>query len=115
MRLTSEFWVSHLIRRTFNDGGYAAIARKGAVEAGSIFVRSRARNGLTDLYGPAPQTVYDNEKPQDRAFVLLLEKANDETIDAKLDRELKFDSDLWVVEVELGKTGLNEMIDIKTL
>ena len=102
MRLTSEFWVSQLIRRAFNGGGYAAIARKGASEAGSIFIIHRSRDGLIDLFGPAPQTEYDTDRPQDRVFTRILEKASDAEVEAKLASEARFDSDLWVAEVEPG-------------
>ena len=115
MRLTSEFWVSALVRRVFHEGGYAAIERKGAAEAGSIFVKSRSRDGLSDLYGPAPQTVYDTEKPQERAFILLLEKSDDQVLDAKLEREAKFDSDLWIVDLELNSPSINQLLEIRML
>ena len=45
MRLTTDFWVSALMRRVFAEGGFAAVAKRGASEAGAVFVvtRNRAR------------------------------------------------------------------------
>jgi hypothetical protein len=114
MRLTSEFWVSQLLRRAFKEGGFAAVMRKGAAEAGSIFIRVRRRSGTTDLYGPSPQTEYETDKPQDRLFSLILEASSDSEIDAKLEREARFDSDLWIVELELGDAPAASLFEITT-
>ncbi|MEP2580565.1 MAG: DUF1491 family protein, partial [Roseibium sp.] len=38
MRVTSEFFVSALVRRVFGEGGFAAVSRRGAPEAGAVFV-----------------------------------------------------------------------------
>jgi hypothetical protein len=79
MRLTSEFWVSQLMRRVFKDGGYAAVIKKGAAEAGAIFIKVQFR---------------------DRAFSLVLERVNASEIEEKLAREGRFDPDFWAVELE---------------
>jgi hypothetical protein len=112
MRLTSEFWVSQIMRRVFNDGGYAAVMKKGAGEAGAIFIRVQFRDGSASLYAPAPQTDYDSDKPQERSFSLVLDTASAATIDAKIEREMRFDSDLWVVELEPGSIQIEALISI---
>jgi hypothetical protein len=112
MRLTSEFWVSQLMRRVFKDGGYAAVMKKGAAEAGAIFIKLQFRDGTASLYAPAPQTDYDTGKPQERGFSLVMQRVGAEEIEAKLAREMRFDSDLWAVEVELGAVQIEEMISI---
>jgi hypothetical protein len=114
MRVTSEFWVSQVMRRVFSDGGFAAILNKGAPEAGSIFLKLRRRDGACDLYGPAPQTDYATDKPQERAFSLVLEAARDEEAEDKLARELRFDSDLWAVELEPASLAPGALFLIKT-
>ncbi|MET0943059.1 MAG: DUF1491 family protein, partial [Mesorhizobium sp.] len=43
MRVTSELWVSALTRRVFSGGGFAAILKRGAAEAGAVFILSRNR------------------------------------------------------------------------
>ena len=99
MRLTSEFTVSSLIRRVFADGGFAAVERKGAEQAGAIFIRQRHRLGLQSLYGPAPQSFLEEEIPE-RLFERRLKEVEGEAVDAVLTRELRFDGDLWVLEIE---------------
>ena len=69
MRLTSEIWVSALVRRVFAQGGFAAIERRGAMEAGAIFIKWRDRDGGLRLFAPAPQAGYGEERPQERMFV----------------------------------------------
>ncbi|KFB10666.1 DUF1491 family protein [Nitratireductor basaltis] len=101
MRVTADLWVSALTRRIFNDGGFAAVRRRGAREAGAIFIISRNRFGEVKLYQPAAQTSYDEAKPQERQFALMMEGEEDE-IEKKLERELRFDPDIWVVEIEHG-------------
>jgi hypothetical protein len=106
MRVTSDFFVSALIRRVFSSGGFAAIERKGASEAGAIFIRQRFRDGLETLYAPAPQAFFEDEgKPDDRRFEIRLARAEGAEIDAILVRETNFDSDLWVVELEQDEIG----------
>jgi hypothetical protein len=112
MRLTSEFWVSQLMRRVFNDGGYAAVIKKGAAEAGAIFIKVQFRDGSASLYSPSPQTDYDTGKPHERGFSLVMERVKAEEIEAKLAREMRYDSDLWAVDIELGAVQIEEVISI---
>lgn len=99
MRVTSEFWVSALMRRVFSAGGFAAVVRRGATEAGAVFIHQRDRMGRVELYAPAPQTSYDEARPDDRYFVRLTAGEQDEA-DRRIEKELRFDPDIWVVEVE---------------
>jgi len=100
MRLKSEILVSALIRRVFAAGGFAAVEHKGADAAGAIFVRQHFRDGLETLYGPAPQTSFEAEDSGDRLFERRLERVPPEAVAALIARERKFDSDLWLVEIE---------------
>ena len=106
MRVTSDLFVSALIRRVFAGGGFAAVERKGAAEAGAIFIRQRFRDGSETLYAPAPQAFFhDDGKPRDRQFEARLEKAEASAVDELIAREARFDSDLWVVELEQDEVG----------
>ena len=100
MRLTTAVWTSALVRRLFGDGDYAVIERRGAGEAGAVFVRVRHRNGTATLFAPAPQAIFDEKKPQDRVFERRLMSVANEDVDALLERETRFDPDLWIVELE---------------
>lgn len=114
MRLTSDFWVSALTRRLQNEGGFAAVVRRGATEAGAVFLILRTRMGELSLYGPAPQADYDEARPSERHFMPLIKSGSQSDIDGKLEREMRFDSDIWVVELEADEETLGRLIEIRT-
>ena len=114
MRVTTDLWVSVLVRRVFGAGGFAAVVKRGATEAGAVFVLSRGRLGEVALYGPAPQTSYDSAKPDDRFFTLLGTGDDSAMFDARLEKEKKFDPDIWVVEIEAGTVPVEELLSVKT-
>lgn len=104
MRLKTEIVVSALIRRVFGLGGFAAVEKKGAEEAGAIFIRQRFRDGLETLYAPAPQSFFGEDDDAGngigRKFEVRAERVEAETLRETLARELRFDPDLWLVELE---------------
>ena len=114
MRLTSDFWVSALMRRVFAEGGFAVVAMRGASEAGAVVVVTRTRMGLSSLFGPAPQSAYDSARPDDRQFSSLIVDAEADAIETRLARESRFDSDIWVVELEPGSTPVEDLLNITT-
>ena len=75
---------------------------------------ARGRLGEVALYGPAPQTSYDSAKPDDRFFSLLAAGDDPVVLDARLEREKKFDPDIWVVEIEAGSVPVKELLSVKT-
>ncbi len=112
MRLTTEFFVSALVRRVFGSGGFAAIVRRGASEAGAVFVLCRNRLGETILFGPAPQTSYDLARPDERLFLPLETGPDAGAIEKRLESEQRFDPDIWVVEVEPGELSIESLISV---
>ena len=109
MRLKSGIWVSAYLRRCNVEGVFAAVRRRGADEAGAIFIKINRLDGTGLLYGPAPQTAFDEAQPADRIFTAVVggaAPAADANIEARLGREIRFDPDLWIVEVE-DRAGRN--------
>ena len=102
MRLKSAIWVAAYIRRCQVEGIFAAVRRHGADEAGAIFIKVNRLDGNADLYGPAPQAAFDQAQPTDRAFSPALKAlpAPEADVEAYLAREMRFDSDVWIVETE---------------
>jgi hypothetical protein len=111
MRLKSALWVSAYLRRCQVENAFAVVRRRGAEEAGAIFIRIVRLNGTSDLFGPAPQSEFDAGDATDRLFTpsLAVQPAPDEAIEAYLAKQIKFDPDLWIVEVEdpSGRNFLN--------
>jgi hypothetical protein len=101
MRLRTDIWTSAYIRRCDVQGGSAVLRRRGAAEAGAIIIRVDRLDGGSILFGPAPQTAFD-ERAQDRRFAKMHESETlpADTVEDKLAREIRFDQDLWIIEVE---------------
>lgn len=100
MRLKAGIFVAALTRRVFADGSMAAVEKHGAEEAGAIFVRIRHRDGSESLAAPAPQTAFDDDHPDGRLFEMRKRRAPESEVSDLIAREAKFDSDIWVVEIE---------------
>jgi hypothetical protein len=109
MRLKSGIWVAAYLRRCNIEGAAAVVRRRGADEAGAVFIKISKLDGTAVLYGPAPQSVFDDARPADRIFTMTLGRdkaASDADVEARLTREIRFDPDLWIVEVE-DRAGRN--------
>jgi hypothetical protein len=109
MRLKSGIWVSAYLRRCQSEGAFAAVRRRGAEEAGAVFIKIARLDGTATLFSPAPQSTFDDTRPVDRVFVATLGKdqpVREADVEAALAREIKFDPDVWIVEVE-DKAGRN--------
>jgi hypothetical protein len=91
VRLKSAIWVAAYVRRCHLEGAFAVVRRRGAEEAGAIFIKISRLDGTAALYGPA-----------ERRFVTSLAGVfvEDAKAEARIAREIEFDSDLWLVEVE---------------
>ncbi len=109
MRLKSGIWVAAYLRRCNVEGSFAAVRRRGAEEAGAVFIKISRLDGTAILYGPAAQSTFDEAQPADRNFTVLLgggQPASEADVEARLTREIRFDPDVWIVEVE-DRAGRN--------
>ena len=114
MRLKTGIWVAAYLRRCSVEGVFAAVRRRGAEEAGAIFIKVNWLDGTGALYGPAPQSAFDEAQPADRLFVALVGRetpAAEADIEVRLTKEIRFDPDLWVIEVE-DRAGRNFLDNI---
>ena len=86
--------------RKCNAGGkFCTVVAKGSPEAGAVFVIVNRLDGRFHLFGPAPGPAFDDHG--DRRFIEELPfPATEADVMAILTRRKKFDSDLWIVEVE---------------
>ena len=116
MRLKSAIWVSAYLRRCNIEGAFAAVRRRGAEEAGAVFIKINRLDGSGVLFGPAPQSAFDDRRPADRFFTVILGRdapVTEAEIEARLTREIRFDPDVWIVEVE-DRAGRNFLDDAVT-
>ena len=101
MRLKSNIWVAAYLRRCQTEGVFGAVRRRGAEEAGAVFVKIATMDGSAMLYVPAPQTVYDESRPIERLFMPVSPNPMPEqSVEDRLTREVRFDPDAWIVETE---------------
>jgi hypothetical protein len=102
MRLKSGIWVAAYIRRAQIEGAQAVLRRRGADEAGAVFIKVSRLDGTAEVFGPAPQSTFDEARPSERAFIRTLkaQPASEADAEAYLTRQIKFDPDIWIVEVE---------------
>ena len=115
-RLTSDFWVSAYLRQAGLEGLVAVLRRRGAREAGAIFVKLARLDGTADLYGPVPQIYLDDVDAAvagGRVFERLMVASPEFEVEERLASERRFDSDCWVVETE-DRTGEAELDVIET-
>ena len=68
-------------------------------EAGAIFVKVDQLDGTASLYGPAPQSLVEDGRGE-RLFTPVLADVPAAEIEERMRRELRFDPDLWLVEIE---------------
>jgi hypothetical protein len=88
------------------------VRHRGAEEAGAIFVKLNRLDGTAELFGPAPQSAFDDARPTDRLFSRCLAEQSEAKIEERLVRELRFDPDAWIVEVEdrAGRHFLDQVV-----
>ena len=101
MRIKSNIWVAAYMRRCQTENIYGAVRRRGAEEAGAIFVKLALLDGNALLFAPAPQTAYDESRPADRVFSQSTpQPVAEKVVEDRLAKEIRFDSDVWIVEIE---------------
>lgn len=98
-RLRSDFWVSAYLRRCGVEGLAAVLRRRGAAEAGAIYVKLDHLDGTASLFAPAPQSLV-GEDAGERLFTAVLARVPPLDVEDRMAREGRFDPDYWLVEVD---------------
>ena len=93
--LSSDLWVSALIRRAEIGGASATVVRRGDARAGTVIVkayntRSRQARLYTEAFGP----------DGDRLWIQPVVSEFESELDAYVQRQIGYDPDVWVVEIE---------------
>jgi hypothetical protein len=109
MRLRADIWVAAYIRRCEIDGVFAVLRRRGAAEAGAIFIKLDRLDGRAALYAPAPQS--ELAEMAEQGIERLWRRAHKDDwvepaqVESRLQNEIRFDPDLWIIDVE-DRAGL---------
>ena len=110
MLLSTDIWVSALIRRAELAGAFAVVARKGDPRAGAVLVKALDRRaGTARLYAEA--TRGDGE----RVWMQPVPSDAEAELDAYVERARRIDPDLWVVEIDdvQGRHFLTEAVETR--
>lgn len=76
------------------------MARHGDDDAGAIFIKVVRQDQMVAVFSPAPAGLDDSDF--DRRWVERFDQGfvPDAEAEAMLEREVRFDSDVWIVEIE---------------
>ena len=94
-RLKAGIWVSMAVRMGNASGRYGAVLRRGDPDAGGVIVVLRGREGLCVL-----TQMRTNEGALAWMRATGAAPVDQEKADAYVARQVKYDSDLWVLEFE---------------
>lgn len=95
MKLSTDIWVSALIRRAELSGAFAMIERKGDPRGGAVLVKVLNRTeGTARLYAEAVRG--DGE----RVWMQPQSTDQERELDAYITRAVGYDPDIWVVEID---------------
>ena len=106
-RLKSGIFVRALIRRAEAAGAQGFVVRKGAEEAGAVFIKIARLDGtarvLVQARGGDGELVWTQP---------LGEAAPEDKAAAYFELQTKFDPDIWIVEIEdrEGRTFVDEKV-----
>ena len=100
MRLKSDIWVQAYLRICAGQGVTGVLVKRGDADAGAIFIRVNRLDGRCDLYGPAAAGLAGGDVERRFSPTRTGTAMPDAEVDAYLARQLSYDSDLWIVELE---------------
>ena len=107
MLLNSDLWVGALIRRAQIEGASATVVRRGDARAGTVIVKAyntstREARLFTEAFG----------SDGDRLWIQPVTGSESE-LDAYVERQIGYDPDIWVVEIEdrQGRHFLTERVE----
>jgi hypothetical protein len=106
VRLKSAIYVQALIRRCEVAGAAAYLVRRGAEEAGAVFVKINRLDGTCTVLSPA-------RRGEERIWTRPIGEAADDSRAAEyFARQIRIDPDVWIVEIEDrgGRTFVDEPI-----
>jgi len=106
VRLKSAIYVQAVIRRCEAAGAAAYLVRRGAEEAGAVFLKISRLDGTCTVLSPA-------RRGEERVWMRPLGESGDHVRASEyFARQLRIDPDIWILEIEdrLGRTFVDEPI-----
>lgn len=97
----TDIWVAAFVRRHNDLGHICVVARRGDPVAGQIFLLLDHLAGTVSLFTPAPSAKRREEDAADRVFERRFDHVEPQKARDRITREIDFDPDLWVIEIEM--------------
>lgn len=104
-RLATGIWVAALLRRLDLEAVPAYVTRHGDDTAGAVLVKAVQRDGTAVLFARGYGLDNGGLRWMRRA------EGAERDLDAAIAREVRFDPDLWVLEVEASADELARRLD----
>jgi hypothetical protein len=97
--LRSDLWCSVFVRRHNDLGNMCVVSRRGDPIAGQVFIEIDHLDGTASLFTPAPMA----SRPDTASlmFQRRFARAEPALVRERIQREAKFDPDLWVLSLDL--------------
>ncbi|CAM3349487.1 DUF1491 family protein [Asticcacaulis taihuensis] len=107
MLLSSDLWVSALTRRVEQAGSFAYIARRGDKSFGAVLVK------VLNLKTRETYVLREAQKGEESVWMQPVETKDEADLDAWIARQVRYDPDIWVVEIEdaEGRHFLTETVE----
>ncbi|MDP6706418.1 MAG: DUF1491 family protein [Alphaproteobacteria bacterium] len=108
-RVKAELWIKAHIRRCWSQDVIAVVARRGDEMAGTVLIKLNTLDDGCSVLQPAPS-------PEGGRIWLRAtgpELVDESEADAYISRQVNFDPDLWVLEIEDrdGRHFLDEPVE----
>jgi hypothetical protein len=112
LRLKAGLWVGAYLRQLSAVAIPVAVTRRGDPDAGAIFVKINTLDGFALVLRPAASGLPGADTDRRWSPALPGGRLEEKTADAYLARQVGFDSDMWIVEVEdrQGRHFLDECV-----
>ena len=108
MLLSTDIWVGALIRRAQLAGAFATVVKRGDPTGGAVLVKAyNPRSREASLFVSA----FRGEG--ERVWMQPVDSHAEPDLDAYVEKQSRFDRDLWVVEIEdaQGRHFLTEPVE----
>lgn len=110
MRIATQLRVQALLRRCSGAGAAGFVVRRGDPERGALFVKVATLDGRARLHGPRAASLEATVDDGALTPHLSPDGVPEGEVDAYLARQVDYDADLWIVEIEdrAGRSFLDD-------